>query len=283
VNEKSFRFSVGNLECIALRDATEATPLKDLSPGASRPAFVRTLSAQGLSAAEVTLEFNCLFVRSGKEAIAIDVGWGNCTERLQGEFLTNLHAEGVSPRDVDLVIITHHDRDHVAGIVGPEGALAFPNAHHVMAREGWAWYSEEANLATMPAPEAAFHRLARPLLKEHVVLVQGEAEMSPGIRVIPAPGHQPGHMIVELHSEGERLLHLADTMLHPLFVGHPEWGTGFDHAPEEALATRRRLLSRAASDDSLVFLSHFPFPGLGHVRKDGKAWRWVPLDSPSGA
>jgi glyoxylase-like metal-dependent hydrolase (beta-lactamase superfamily II) len=108
--------------------------------------------------------------------------------------------------------------------------------------------------------------------------MDSEAEIAPGIRILPAPGHRPGHVAVEIASQGERLWHLADTITHPLFVEHPEWGTGFDSAPDEALATRRRFLALAATEGPLVFLSHFPFPGLGRVAKSLDTYRWSPIE-----
>jgi len=45
------------------------------------------------------------------------------------------------------------------------------------------------------------------------------------------------------------------------------------------VATRRRLLNRAASDKALVFASHFPFPGLGHIVQKEEVWQWQPIET----
>ena len=282
MNEKSFRFSVGNLECIALRDAADGMPTNALIQGADEPAIAQVLRERECPLSEIPVDYLCLCVRSREKLIAIDAGCGY-VEGFQGQALAHLRAEGVSPLDVSLVIVTHLDRDHLGGVVAPDGTLAFPDASHVLSEEAWFWYTSESNLAAMPEPQAAFYRTIRSLLTGRVVLVRDETEITPGIRIIPAPGHRRGHMAVELASEGARLLHLADAFVHPIFVEYPEWTTPFDDNHDEARATRRQFLARATSSGSLVFLSHFPFPGLGHVRKHAKAWRWVPLDSSSGA
>ncbi len=210
MSRETFHFRVGDFECMAVRDATEITPWKNIVVGAEDPGVAKALREHGLPATEIPWDFSCLFARSGSDLIVIDTGWGCCTERRQGKFLANLRAEGVSPLDVGLVIITHHDRDHLAGIVAADGALAFPNARHVLTQEGWAWYTSEKNLATLPRPQVEFHHAVRSLLERRVVLANGETEVAPGIRILPAPGHRPGHVVVKISSKGERFLHLAE-------------------------------------------------------------------------
>jgi glyoxylase-like metal-dependent hydrolase (beta-lactamase superfamily II) len=58
---------------------------------------------------------------------------------------------------------------------------------------------------------------------------------------------------------------------------HPEWYASVDLIPEQATATKRRLLDRAASDQALVLAFHFPFPGLGRVLPGRNAWKWQPI------
>ncbi len=283
MNQNSFHVSVGDFECIALRDATEVTPWKNVIVGADNPAVAQALRERGLSTTGVPWDFLCLFVRSGKDFVVIDTGWGSCTERLQGQFVENLRGEGVSPNDVTLVIITHHDRDHLAGIVAADGTLTFPNARHILTQEGWNWYTSEKNLATLPPPQARFHHAIRSLLEKRVVLVDGETEVAPGIRIVPAPGHRPGHAIVELRSKGRRLFHLADTIPHPIFVDHPDWKSAIDDDKDRARATRQRFLDLAETEKALVFLSHFPVPGLGYVTRDGGTRHWQPVGDKARA
>jgi hypothetical protein len=45
-----------------------------------------------------------------------------------------------------------------------------------------------------------------------------------------------------------------------------------------AAMTRRNLLEDAARKGYIVAPDHLPFPGLGHIRKDGRAYTWVPVD-----
>ena len=77
------------------------------------------------------------------------------------------------------------------------------------------------------------------------------------------------------------MLCLGDAAIHPIHVAHPEWHTGFDAVPEQAIRSRGRLLERAATEGTLVFAPHFPFPGVGHIIKKEKGWQWQPIEEAS--
>ena len=116
-----------------------------------------------------------------------------------------------------------------------------------------------------------------PPLRDQLDLVEGETEIVPGVRVIPAPGHTPGQVAVAVHSAGEQLLYIADAALHPVHLAQPGWYAAVDIAPEQALISRRRLLETAEVEGTMVHAFHFPWPGLGHIVPKGDAWRWQPV------
>jgi glyoxylase-like metal-dependent hydrolase (beta-lactamase superfamily II) len=109
-------------------------------------------------------------------------------------------------------------------------------------------------------------------------LLEGESEIVPGIRVIPAPGHTPGHMVVSVSSGDEQLLYIGDTVVHPLQMEHPDWTLIYDILPEETIASKRQILDLAATDKALVIGQQLtPFPSLGTVVKKGEGWAWQPI------
>jgi glyoxylase-like metal-dependent hydrolase (beta-lactamase superfamily II) len=116
-----------------------------------------------------------------------------------------------------------------------------------------------------------------PPIRAQIELINRETEIVPGITAIPAPGHTPGHIALAISSGEQQLIHMADTVLHPILMEHPEWSPSFDLLREQAAATKRRILDRAAVDRSLVLAFHFPFPGLGNVIPKGDAWQWQPM------
>jgi glyoxylase-like metal-dependent hydrolase (beta-lactamase superfamily II) len=113
-----------------------------------------------------------------------------------------------------------------------------------------------------------------------VNLVQGETEIVPGVRVIPAPGHTPGHMVVHVSSGDEHLLYAGDTATHPLHLEYfPDLVGIYDVLPEERVASRHRIFDWAADEKMLVIGQQFPpFPSLGYVVKKGEGWQWQPIE-----
>jgi glyoxylase-like metal-dependent hydrolase (beta-lactamase superfamily II) len=116
-------------------------------------------------------------------------------------------------------------------------------------------------------------------VKDRVNLLTDESDILPGIHVLAAPGHTPGHMVVSFSSDDEQLLYVGDCVLHPLHLEHPDWLPVYDILPEEAAASRRRIFDYAADEQAWGIGQHFPpFPSLGHVVRRGAGWRWQPSE-----
>jgi glyoxylase-like metal-dependent hydrolase (beta-lactamase superfamily II) len=135
------------------------------------------------------------------------------------------------------------------------------------------WTSEE-ELATMSAVGASAAREHLPPLADAGVLdlIDGEEEVAQGVRMVPAPGHTPGHLAVEVANE---LLYLTDALLHPLQAARPEWGHGLDEDPEAAAATLRSLLGRAVASGLPVARAHME--GVFRVDRAGDAFELTKL------
>lgn len=280
MNSDVYPFRVGSLECISVRDSAEPVPVRELVLDVDDPAVAAAFARRGWSTGLVDYDFLGLFVACGSEQIVIDPGWGLCGDRPAGRFVENLRQAGVSPDDVTCVILTHLDLDHAGGVLNGRGGLAFPNARHVVAEEALVGYTSDRIQSMLTPQDAAAYREIAALLAGRALLTPGETEILPGVRALPAPGHRLGHMVVELISDGNTFLHLADTVLHPAIVEHPDWRTGYDSVQEKIRVTRRGLFARAADTDALVFFSHTPFPGLGRIARDGDTWRWEPVTPP---
>ncbi|MDQ2955025.1 MAG: MBL fold metallo-hydrolase, partial [Pseudomonadota bacterium] len=103
-------------------------------------------------------------------------------------------------------------------------------------------------------------------------------EIAPGITSMSTPGHTPGHTSFVIASGSARLLHQVDVSNNPyLFMRNPEWHFLFDIDGPLAVQTRRKFYDMATAEKALVQGFHLPFPGVGHVEKDGNGYRWVPV------
>jgi hypothetical protein len=115
----------------------------------------------------------------------------------------------------------------------------------------------------------------KPILDAALVqLVQLDHVISPEIRLTPSIGHMPGHVSVMIESEGERAVITGD-MTHP----PASWRTPNGRS---ATATRRppRSPARASSPNGPTRRSSSsaptsPTPPLGHVVRDGAAFRFA--------
>ncbi|MDT0615296.1 MBL fold metallo-hydrolase [Streptomyces lancefieldiae] len=220
--------------------------------------------------------------------ILVDTGIGNGKERanpawhqLRTDFLERLTAAGFPPDSVDLVILTHLHADHVGWNtreVNGEWVPTFPDARYVTSRverEFWATYAmEEARKqmfrdSVVPVEEAG-------LLDLVDVPAEG-VEVAPGLRLLPTPGHTPGHIAVELTSRGESALITGDCVHHPVQIAHPAIGACVDIDPQLAVASRRELLGSLADTDTLVLGTHFAPPTAGRVITHENAYRLAPL------
>jgi glyoxylase-like metal-dependent hydrolase (beta-lactamase superfamily II) len=224
----------------------------------------------------------CLLVKMREHLVLVDTGADGLAPTT-GKLLQNLRDTRIAPEDVDTVIITHAHPDHIGGNIDNQGKLTFPNARYVMWKGEWDfWTSPQAQerLAKQGGEIlVGFARKNLSPIKDRLILIDHETEIVPGIQVLAAPGHTPGHIALSISSNDKKLLCLGDVVLHPIHLEQPEWCAGTDFSPQQVVATRRRLLKRAADEKALVLAFHFPFPGLGHVVRKGNAWQWQPVET----
>ncbi len=289
----TYQFKLGDFQCLAVSDGTMTyappmfpPPAIFLFANAPREQLDQALREHGLQQeqwSEWISPYICLVINTGDHKVLVDTGANGLTPNT-GNLLYNLKAEGVPPEDIDTVILTHGHPDHIGGNTDSEGKPAFCTARYVMWRDEWDfWMSEQAEIKLDEHSREILMKYARrnlPPIQGQLDLVDQEAEIIPGIRAIAAPGHTPGHMALAVSSGDKQLLCISDAVLHPIHLEQPEWHATVDLIPEQVVATRRRLLSRAAVDKDLVLAFHFPFPGLGHVGRKKNTWQWQPISTP---
>jgi len=280
--EGSYRFSLGSLWCTVLSDGYYAYPPSWFFPNAEPAVLAEALERRRLPQEHILSPYTCLLIETGRHVVLVDTGAGSRSPTA-GAIEARLEVAGIRPRNVDAVVLTHAHPDHVGGAVDARGRPLFPNAAHFIAEvEREFWSAPRRNLAGMRVPEGrkkfmedCARRCLEPL-RHQLEPVEREMEILPGVRVLPAPGHTPGHLALLLDSGGRQLLNLGDAAVHPLHLEHPEWENGFDLAPEQAVATRRALLERAVADQMHVMAFHFPFPSVGRVEQRNGGWEWLP-------
>jgi glyoxylase-like metal-dependent hydrolase (beta-lactamase superfamily II) len=282
----SKRFKVGDVECVAVSDGTFSYPIVWLFSNVPPEQVESTLRERKLPATHVDSPYTCLLVKTGNHKVLIDTGADGLAPTT-GNLLRNLEAEGITPKEITDVVLTHGHPDHIGGVLDQSGQPAFPSARYVMSRTEWDFWNEPSALHDAAMDDHMKQLLVGcakknlPPLQERIELFDGEEEIVPGIDAVPAPGHTPGHIALVISSASVQLLHLSDSVLNPLHMENPGWRSLFDLDPERAANTRRGLLDRAAADNVSILAYHFPFPGMGRVQSKGNAWTWEPAADPS--
>ncbi len=170
---------------------------------------------------------------------------------------------GVDPAEVRAVVHTHLHADHAGGAV-IDGAPAFPNAVHHVHPADWAFFGEAERIGgyTARRPMAELERLGMLELREE------DHEVVPGLRVVHAPGHTPGHRVAVLRTDDGALVLTGDLLHVPPQVRLPEAASSHDEDAAEGSRSRVRILSEAERDGTWVAISHFARP-FGRVGPEG--------------
>ena len=277
-----YRFKLGNFEITAVSDGTLAFPGETLF--GNRGEEARGLLTSTFQPTEpVGLQLNTVLVNTGDKLVLIDAGSGTDGkfQKTAGGLLGNLAAAGYAPGDIDVILLTHGHSDHLWGISDSKNeSLVFPSAEFVAGETEVAFWNDPGLTSKVPPvlkPDVTLANLK--LAKPRLRLIKSGAEVVPGITTFDTPGHTPGHISVHVSSGGEELLLTGDVVVNSaVSFLHPDWPFGFDM--DEALATRTRMafLDRATADKALVSGYHLPFPGFGHVVREGNGYRWLPAD-----
>ena len=256
-------FEIGSLQAAALKDAafSPANDNRTLAINVSKAEVDSLLRAESLATDVLDLSVQPLIVRTADRVLLFDTGNGP-----SGMLSASMATAGVEAGAVTDIFISHSHGDHVAGLVGANGGLAFPNAAvHISANE---WEAMQANTQL-----AALVTTVTP----RVATFEAGAELVPGtVRAVDIQGHTPGHSGYLITSGQASLLYIGDTMHHSVIsVQRPDWTIAFDGNAPLAQESRKALLSSAAASSQRVYAVHFPFPGLGRFENRGGTFVWV--------
>jgi glyoxylase-like metal-dependent hydrolase (beta-lactamase superfamily II) len=197
-----------------------------------------------------------------------------------GKLWDNLKAAGIDKARITKVVFTHGHPDHLWGTVDELDDLVTPDATFFVAGAEWDFWTGEYATRGLPPDRAGFVTGARrnySAIKDKAKMVKPGDEIVAGLRVVDTPGHTQGHVSLEL-AGADGLIVGGDALTHPLIsFQHPEWRPTADHVPDQAAATRRKLLDRLATDRSKMIGFHLPYPGVGMVERKNNAYRFVPV------
>ena len=258
---------------VLLKDATPDLMLKHdwLHPNFSTPD------------GRMRMNFQAFVVSSKGRRIMVDTCIGNDRKRefdvfcnLQGTFLQDLADAGYPPDSIDTVICTHLHLDHCGWNthkVEGEWVPSFPNARYLFGKREWAYW-EAAAAAGRPHMEHVQDAI-RPIIDAGLAdFIDPDHVLTDEVRLVPTPGHTPGHVSVQISSGGQNAVITGDVVHHPVQLAEPDWVNNFDMDIESGAKTRRAFFDSCVHRDDLVIASHFFEPTAGRIVRDGEAWRF---------
>jgi len=225
------------------------------------------------------LSIHALLVEAPGLRLVVDTCIGNDKPRrivgnqpLATPFLERLGEAGWTRESVDAVVCTHLHVDHVGwNTMRVDGAWVptFPKARYLIGRTEHAHWSAEGD----EEQQAILGDSVKPIFDAGLAeLVEADHRISPEIRLLPTPGHTPGHVSVVIESEGQTAIITGDMMHHPCQMARPDWSPGVDSDKVASEATRREFLADVADKPILIIGTHFAEPTAGQVRRDADGY-----------
>lgn len=261
---------LGHLDVQPLLDGVFTAP-DDFFGGADLTTHPEVLDPDG----RLRLPIGCFLVRSGERLVLVDAGVGPVHDETfdGGRLLDALAAVGVGPADLDLVVCSHLHLDHCGWLIDRHAQPVFPSATVAVGAGDWRHFVEDEVGFMRRSIRVGLLSLAE---AGGTQLLEGDAELAPGLTVTAAPGHTPGHACVVLSSGTERLLLLGDAIHCPVQLEETDWRVIADVDSDLAARTRARLWQELEGDGVRGSGAHFPGLRFGRVLA-GRGRRWWTL------
>jgi glyoxylase-like metal-dependent hydrolase (beta-lactamase superfamily II) len=221
----------------------------------------------------ITVSCNSVLVRTGKQNILIETGIGNKLEEkrkkifeVQEKLLDNLHATGVSPEEIDIVINSHLHFDHCGWNTvykNGQAAATFPRAKYYAPEGEWKHGALQLERDRVSYLSPNYD----PLIQSgQMQLIDGNAEIAPGISVEVWPGHTRHMWAVFLRSGGKTACYISDLVPTTWHID-PVWAMAYDLFPLEVLENRKRYYARAIPEQWLTIFTHDPKVPWAYIDK----------------
>ena len=283
----NLKFTVGDLTIHRIvEQETSFLPALDMFPGLTPELLAENRAwmqqAGALDARDVLiLCFQSYVVKTPHHTILVDSCIGNDKPRplrpkwnmkTDDSYMRALAAAGFSVDDFDFVMCTHLHVDHVGWNTRLENGRwvpTFPNARYVFGKSEFDYWTEQNAKAEVPP----FADSVLPVVAaKRCEIVRDDYEIGDHLRIVPTPGHTPGHMAFAFGRGKDLAIVSGDLMHTPLQARYPELSPRFDVDQAQAARTRRGFLERYCETDTLCCTAHFPSPSVGKIKRAGNGF-----------
>lgn len=241
----------------------------------------------------IPLQTNCVLLRRAEadsdiaraQLVLIEVGYGEkwsdkkrdifaLEDRTVVDALDEIH---LKPADITHVIVSHLHFDHAGALTSlnekQEPVPTFPNARIIVQQREW-----EDALANRSTMTKTYLRNHLDPVRDQVRLVDGEAEVLPGVHVSSAPGHTWGQQAIRFwgvpHDAApdtpERTYCFPGDVMPTVNHAGLAFSMGYDMEPYTNMKTKRALLERASNEGWRLILDHEPGDPVVRVERHGE-------------
>lgn len=276
------KYSVGDVKVTAVYDGIWKKPhdaafIKNASIDDTKAA----LTAAGQATEFMPIPLTVSVLEIGGKLIMVDAGsgvgqWQPNATNLPG----NMQKAGIDPQKISTILLSHFHPDHIFGLMEKgTNKPVFANAELVVQDTEYNWWTEAGRVEKLPEARKGLGTRIQATFPtwKNFKLAKDGAEVAPGVRLVNAPGHTPGHAAFHVSSGAEQLMISNDVMYVPaLLAPHPDWQGAYDQDGPTAVETRKKLIDRVIAEKMLISGAHFPFPATGKFVKDGAGYAFTP-------
>jgi glyoxylase-like metal-dependent hydrolase (beta-lactamase superfamily II) len=226
----------------------------------------------------LVMSIGALLVSTAGKNVLVDLGFGpravtdlsqlvpgHHGDLIGGELINSLKTLGVTPGDIDGVVISHLHPDHIgwASTVENDGYRTpiFTHADYFVGANEWNFWSSAAGERGAPLPEEL------EIMARRLTLLDGTKTPFPGLDAMPTPGHTPGHLSFVISSGEQRALILGDAVHCPAEITETELEFAFDVDPAMNRRTKEMISKELEKPHTHMVGGHFPDAVFGRLIK----------------
>ncbi len=230
---------------------------------------------------QIPLATDPILIQAGERNILLEsgIGSGKLTDKQKRNFgvseesdiVNSLARLGLTPLDIDMVLMTHLHFDHACGLTHKvDGVMTslFKNAEIITTEKEWA----EMRNPNIRSKNTYWKENWEPI-ESQVRTFSEEYQVSDGITMYHTGGHSDGHAILVLEHDGGKVIHMGDIM--PTHAhANPLWVLAYDDYPMDSVFAKEKWMKYGLSEKAIFTFYHDAIYRAVTFSEDGKEIDW---------